>query len=92
MAYVKEITVSVTVEEVAAAITVDSGGNADVTFRWPTRTEQEAVRMCVANGLVCWATVGPPGGEDSVLVATVALMDQLEPMFAAEISVPGEEE
>lgn len=80
----------------ACTITVDSGGSANVNLRYPTlqslasARRTQATKKCIAAGLVTWATVGPPGGEDSVLVATAALMDQLEPTFALTIS--GEEE
>jgi hypothetical protein len=99
--YISAVTINAADDEMATAarITVDSGGGAEVEMRFTPRrhTEwslrhQQATAACVEAGLVRWATVGPQGGEDSVLVATAALMDQLEPLFAIEITAPGEEE
>lgn len=103
--YISAVTINATGEAdgtrfaTAACITVDSGGNAEVELRytprrhpeWSLRREQ-ATAIAIEAGLFRWATVGPQGGEDSVLVATAALMDQLEPLFAVEITATGEEE
>lgn len=93
-AYVSAVTVNVSAPDGSAAvITVDSGGNANVAPRFSVHgpTERaEVLDACLSAGLVHWVIVGPLGGEDSVLVATAALMDQLEPTFALDIK--GEEE
>ena len=99
--YVNSVQIYARGDDIAASatITVNAGGTADVDLSYqPIRSvdalanRKAAVAGCVAAGLVRWATVGPYGGEDSVLVATVALMDQLEPLFAVTIDAPGEEE
>lgn len=99
--YISAVTINAAGDDTmtAARLTIDSGGNAEVELRYTPRRHpkegmwrQQATDDCIEAGLLRWATVGPQGGEDSVLVATAALMDQLEPMFAADITAPGEEE
>lgn len=98
--YISAVTINAAGDEMetAARLTVDSEGHAEVELRFTPRRHvewsqrrQQATQACVEAGLVRWATVGPQGGEDSVLVATDALMEQLAPLFAATIE-HGEEE
>lgn len=93
-AYISRVVINVSADDVltASTITVDYSGNADLQLRFPPPNgirarELKAIALQEVGvdgaGMVRWATVGPEGGEDTVLVATDRLMEQVKPAFQA---------
>lgn len=98
--YISKVTINAGAVEArnAARIEVDADGLAELTVRYPdsdriNRRAQYAIacQECREAGLVEWRQVGPQGGEDTVLMATAELMEQLAPTFLVKISIAGEE-
>lgn len=95
--YVREISIGFGVKN-AAALTVHVGGTAEIGLRYKThdfaedrRRNAVAEREAVEAGLVRRAQVGPPGGEDDVVVATDDLMRQLIALFGTKITASAED-